>query len=182
MPIGRFVSVGAAALLALILARPAAAQPPAGAGEGWQGEFEHAAQQLTQLAEAIPAEKFTWRPGPGVRSIAEVYMHIAIGNYLLLGQAGVKTPVDLSKMGKDPEKSITTKADVIKFLKGSFDMVRASYPSVDRTKKVQFFGRDVTAEGVLLRLLVHNHEHMGQSIAYARMNGVVPPWSKASGQ
>ena len=178
----RIRHIMAAAVAALLIARGAAAQAPSGAGEGWQGEFEHAARQISELAEAVPAEKYSWRPGPGVRSVAEVYMHIAIGNYFLLGQAGVKPSVDLAKMGKDPEKSITAKADVIKFLKGSFDAVRSGAPTVDRTKKVQFFGKETTADGVLLRLLVHNHEHMGQSIAYARMNGVVPPWSKGTGQ
>jgi hypothetical protein len=66
---------------------------------------------------------------------------------------------------------------VITFLKDSFDAVRAAYPSVDQQEKVQIFGIDSTANGVLLRLLVHNHEHMGQAIAYARMNGIAPPWS-----
>ena len=178
----RFVPVAAAAFAAMLLARTAPAQIPAGVGEGWLGEFDHAARQLTDLAEATPAEKYSWRPGPGVRSIAEVYMHIAIGNHFLLGQAGVKPAVDLSKMGKDPEKSLTAKADVIKFLKESFDAVRSAYPSLERPRKVKLFGKDTTVEGVLMRLLVHNHEHMGQSIAYARMNGVVPPWSKGTSQ
>ena len=74
--------------MALALASPVTAQPPARAGQGWLGEFEHASRQLLQLAEAIPAEKFAWRPAPGVRSISELYMHVAIGNYLLLGLAG----------------------------------------------------------------------------------------------
>jgi hypothetical protein len=77
-------------LLALTVAWPAAAQVPAGVDEGWLGEFEHAQRQLLQLAEATPRDKFSWRPAPGVRSIAEVYMHIAVANYFLLGQAGIK--------------------------------------------------------------------------------------------
>ena len=182
MTLRRGVNVAAAALLALVLVRAGATQVPPGVGEGWQGEFDHAVRQLTELAEATPADKFSWRPAPGVRSIAEVYMHIGIGNYFLLGQAGVKPTVDLSKMGKDPEKSITAKAEVTKFLKGSFDAVRDRARSLDRAQKVKLFGKDTTVDGVLLRLLVHNHEHMGQSIAYARMNGVVPPWSKGSSQ
>jgi len=181
MTIRWLVNAGAGILMVLMLARPSSAQP-AELGKGWLPEFELAARQLTQLAEATPAEKFSWRPAPGIRSIGEVYMHIALGNYFLLGQAGVKVPVDLSKLPKDPEKSITGKAEVIKFLTTSFDAVRASYPTADRQKKVKFFGQEVAAEGVLLRLLVHNHEHMGQAIAYARMNGIVPPWSAGGGQ
>jgi uncharacterized damage-inducible protein DinB len=164
-------------VLVLGLSRPAAAQVPPGVGEGWLGEFDHASRQLLQLAEATPAEKFSWRPAAGVRSIGEVYMHIAIANQFLLSQAGSTPTVDLSKLGKEPEKSITEKAGIIKFLKESADAVRTAYQSADREKKVQLFKKDVTAGDVFTRILVHNHEHMGQAIAYARMNGVVPPWT-----
>lgn len=166
-------------VLVLGLSRPAAAQVPPGVGEGWLGEFDHATRQLLQLAEATPTEKFSWRPAAGVRSIGEVYMHIAIANQFLLSQAGSTPTVDLSKLGKEPEKSITEKAGIIKFLKESADAVRTAYQSADREKKVQLFKKDVTAGDVFTRILVHNHEHMGQAIAYARMNGVVPPWTAA---
>ena len=180
MRIRRLVQPGLALAIGLTCATAAAAQP-AGAGQGWLGEFEHASQQLLQLAEAIPPDKFAWRPAPGVRSVSELYMHIAIGNYFLLGQAGVKPPFDRAKLGKEPEKSITGKAAVTKFLTDSFDAVRTSFPTVDKQQAVTFFGKATTGDGILLRLLVHNHEHMGQAIAYARMMGVAPPWSKAGG-
>jgi uncharacterized damage-inducible protein DinB len=166
--------------MALAVATAGAAQPAA-PGHGWLGEFNHSSSQLQQLANAIPAEKFAWRPAPGVRSISEVYMHIAVGNYLLLERAGIKAPVDLATLGKEPEKSLTDKADVTKFLKDSFDAVRAGYPPADKDKVVKWFVGDTTVDGVLLRLLLHNHEHMGQAIAYARMIGVAPPWSKSGG-
>jgi hypothetical protein len=83
----------------------------------------------------------------------------------------------MSKLGKDPEKSVTAKADVIRLLRGSLEAVAAAYKTADRQKKVQIFKREAIADGVFLRILLHNNEHMGQSIAYARMNGVVPPWS-----
>jgi uncharacterized damage-inducible protein DinB len=167
-------------VLALSLAGGVRAQQvPPGIFEGWMGEFDHAARQLLALAEAIPADKFGWRPADGVRSIAEVYMHVAVGNHLLLRQAGVEPVVDLAKLGPDPEKGITDKAGVIEFLDGSFDAVRAGVPSADPERKTRPFGiKDSTASKVFLRLLVHNHEHMGQAIAYARMNGVAPPWSQ----
>ena len=158
---GRFlVNAGLGMVAALTMAATVDAQP-AGAGQGWLGEFDHASRQLLQLAEATPAEKFAWRPAPGVRSTSELYMHTAIGNYFLLGQAGVKTPLDLATLGKEPEKSLTSKADVTKFLKDSFDAVRASYQTADKQKAVTFFGKDTTVDSILLRLLVHNHEHMG---------------------
>lgn len=168
-------------VIGLMLPQGAAGQPPAGVAEGWSGEFEHAARQLSQLADAIPAEKYSWRPAAGVRSVSEVYMHVALANYNLLNLAGVKTSVDISKMGKEPEKSLTAKNDVIEFLKGSFDEVRKNAPTLDRKKPAKFFGKEVTVDGLLHRILVHNHEHMGQLIAYARMNGVVPPWSASGG-
>jgi uncharacterized damage-inducible protein DinB len=171
-------AIGAA--LALMVAQTAAAQIPPGVGEGWLGELDHASRQLLQLAQAIPAEKYSWRPAPGVRSVSEVFMHLAIANHFLLSQAGVASGFDLKTLGKEPEKSKTEKADVIAFLKASFEPLRTNYPTVDKQKKVMLFGKKVTAEDVFTRVLVHNHEHMGQMIAYARMNGVVPPWSKGS--
>lgn len=157
------------------LAMPAAAQAPE-LGQGWMPEFTMASRQILALAEATPEEKFSWRPAPGVRSIGEVYVHLAVGNLWLLSQTGVK--VDLSRVPKAPEKAITSKADVLTWLREGFDAVKQAYPSADRQAKVTFLGRETTAEQVFLRILVHNHEHMGQAIAYSRMNGIVPPWSK----
>lgn len=159
------------------LAGVAAAQVPPGVAEGWLGEFDHASRQLVQLAEATPAEKFAWRPAEGVRSIAEVYMHIAVANHLLLSRTGLGPAFDFSKLGKSPEKGITDKPGVIAFLKESQEAVRAAHKSADHAKRTKLFNKDVTAGDVFLRILVHNHEHMGQSIAYARVNGIVPPWS-----
>ena len=163
--------------LPLVWHTTAAQTIPPELGQGWLPEFTLTSRQLLQLAEATPAEKFAWRPAPGVRSISEVYMHIAAGNLFLLEQAGVKAP-DLPKLPKDPEKTVTAKADVIQWLRTSQDAVKSAYQTADRQKHVQFFGKDALADGVFLRILVHNNEHMGQSIAYARMNGIVPPWSR----
>jgi len=161
--------------LGALVQRPRAQAPEL--AQGYAPELALTSRQLLQLAEATPAEKFSWRPAAGVRSISEVYMHLALGNYFLLEQAGVKTGFDMSKLGKDPEKSVTAKADVIRLLRGSLEAVAGAYKTADRQKKVQIFKREAVADGVFLRILLHNNEHMGQSIAYARMNGVVPPWS-----
>jgi uncharacterized damage-inducible protein DinB len=156
---------------------------PDGLGRGWVGEFEHAARQLVALAEATPAEKFSFRPAPGVRSTSEVYMHVAVNNYRLLAQAGVK-PGGAHWPDRIPagvEEKVTAKADVVRWLKDSLAAVRASHGAVDGRRTVEFLGAEVPAAHVLLRLLLHNHEHMGQAIAYARMSGVTPPWSAAPG-
>ena len=84
----------------------------------------------------------------------------------------------LSKVTAETEKKVTAKAEVIQWLKGSQDLVRASYPKADMQKKIKFLGKDTTIEAVYLRCVIHSNEHMGQSIAYARMNGIVPPWSE----
>jgi uncharacterized damage-inducible protein DinB len=167
--------------LALSMALTLSQGMPQGIGSGWTGELEHAANQLIALAEATPEEQFAFRPAPGVRSTREVYLHVAWTNYWLLAQAGAKTggahwpneiPADLEKKALD-------KAEILKWLKDSFAAVLAAQGSFDATKVVSFAGRNVPASSVMLRLLVHNHEHMGQVIAYARMSGVIPPWSRS---
>jgi uncharacterized damage-inducible protein DinB len=173
----RAIVVRLTAAFGLLTLLALAQNVPPGIGTGWIGEFDHASRQLNALAEAIPAEKFSWRPAPGVRSVSEVYMHIAVANYFLLGQAGVTLPPEI-RITQETERIVTAKPAVIKWLKDSQDLVRQNYAKLDRQKKVKFFGNDTTSDGVLLRLLVHNHEHMGQSIAYARTIGVKPPWSE----
>ena len=167
----------AAWAFAIVWQNASAQSVPPELGQGWGPEFTLTSRQLLQLADATPADKFGWRPAPGVRSISEVYMHLAAGNLWLLQQAGT-TPPELAKLPKDPEKSVSAKADVIEWLRTSQEAVQKAYQSADRQKHVQFFGKDAVADGVFLRILLHNNEHMGQSIAYARMNGIVPPWSK----
>src|SRR5581483_11905331 len=85
-------------------------------GKGWIPEFNHASNQLNALANATPADKFGWRPAPGVRSVAEVYMHVAVGNYFLLGQAGVKISPEAAAVMNAGEKAVSAKADVMKCL------------------------------------------------------------------
>ena len=151
---------------------------PEGVGQGYDPEWKHASSQLIALAEATPAEKFAWRPAPGVRSTSEVYMHLAIANFYYLSLLGQKMPAEI-KQGF--EKSVTAKADVISWLKRSLDAVQTAHAAEkpkDLERKVTMFKRETTAEGVYLRAIIHTNEHMGQAIAYARMSGVTPPWSK----
>ena len=169
---------GIAFVLTLCAASASAQNAPPELGQGWLPEFTLTSRYLLQLAEATPAEKFAWRPAPGVRSISEVYMHLAIGNFYLLEQAGVKGAFDRAKLPKAPEKSVTAKADVIRWLRDSLEAVSKGYQAADRQQNVKFFGKEALSDWVFLRILVHNNEHMGQSIAYARMNGVTPPWSQ----
>lgn len=160
-----------------LMAVAAFGAPGAELGQGWVAELDLAARQTVALAEAIPAEKYGWRPGAGVRSVSEVLMHVAYSNYWLTAQAGGKIPDDTPSIPPDLEKRVTAKADVVRWLRNSFAVARQAYQVTDRTKKVRFLGKETTSDGVFLRILVHDHEHMGQAVAYARMLGVAPPWS-----
>jgi uncharacterized damage-inducible protein DinB len=170
----------AMALLSLAVCAPrlSAQDPLDGLWQGYDGEWRHVSQELTALAVATPADKFSWRPAPGVRSTSEVYMHIVTTNFYLLSVTGPKMPPDLKD---DSEKTVTSKAEVIRWLKRSLDAVKQAH--LDETPKdlartVRIYNRDATVDGMYLRIIVHANEHEGQLIAYARMTGVVPPWSK----
>ncbi len=152
--------------------------PLEGLWQGYDGEWGHVSRQLVALADAIPAEKFAWRPAPGVRSTSEVFMHIALANLYLLSVTGPKLPAGFSE---NLEKTVTAKPEVIDWLKRSLEAVKNAHTGITSAElqhKVKVFGRDATVDGMYLRILVHANEHMGQLVAYARMNGIVPPWSQ----
>jgi uncharacterized damage-inducible protein DinB len=166
--------------LAFAQQAPAKAASPSVNGKGFRAEFlsdlDEVQDKITKLAAAVPAEKYAWRPADGVRSISEVYMHIAGGNYFLATFVNVQPP---STMPKDIEK-IGDKKTVQAELQKSFDHIRTivkNTPEGDFDKQVTLFGKPTTERAVFSTILNHLHEHLGQSIAYARMNGVVPPWS-----
>lgn len=144
-------------------------------------QLDDAVNKLVQLAEAIPQDKYSWRPGEGVRSVSEVLMHVVGGNYYLPTFAGVEAPAGLSR---DMETTVTEKAEVIDALKRSAEHVRTSLRAAqpaDLDKPAKMFGRDTTCRNVYLTTVMHAHEHLGQLIAYARTNSVVPPWSASAG-
>ncbi|NUM80111.1 DinB family protein [bacterium] len=140
------------------------------------GQFQFAGGRVMELAKAIPAEKYSWRPAEGVRSIGEVIMHVAGGNYYLLGMAGIKG----KELAKDYEKE-TNKEKILAELKESMDWAKESVMKMsdsDLETKVKIFGgQESTKRNVLMIVVGHHHEHLGQLIAYARMNGITPPWS-----
>jgi uncharacterized damage-inducible protein DinB len=157
-----------------------AAEPPEGLWQGYDGEWGHVSRQLVALAEATPADKFAWRPAPGVRSMSEVYMHIVLANFYLLSVTGPKMPPEIKSI--EFEKTVTAKPDVIAWLKRSLDAVKTAHAGIkpeELQRKVKIESRDATVDGMYLRIIVHANEHMGQLVAYARMNGIVPPWSKS---
>jgi uncharacterized damage-inducible protein DinB len=159
-------------------ATPLHPDPMDGLWQGYDGEWRHVSNQLIALAEATPADNFAWRPAPGVRSTSEIYMHIVTANFYLLSVTGPAMPTDLKE---DAEKTVTSKPEVIAWLKRSLEAVRKAHAAetpADLARRVRVEGRDSTVDAMYLRIIIHDNEHMGQLVAYARMTGVVPPWSK----
>ena len=135
--------------------------------------------KFNRLAEAIPAEKYTWRPAADVRSFAEVFLHVSAANYNLYKLVGTPPPAGLDI--KSLEKSTTDKAKAIVTLKDSFAHARkaiTAMPDSDLDKSMDWFGGKNTERGILLFIVRHGAEHLGQSIAYARVVGIVPPWTE----
>jgi len=135
-------------------------------------------KKFVDLATAIPAEKFNWRPAEGVRSIGEVYLHISQANYGFMGLLGANPPINFKT--KDFEKSTTDKTKIIEQINQSFDFVKAQVSKMsnaDFSKALKELGPDANDGDVIYLLVTHAHEHLGQSIAYAREVGVVPPWT-----
>jgi len=181
------------ACLILVSASPAAfAQAPAPTGAapatGPRAEalriIQDAETKLTRLGEAIPAEKYTWRPSKDVRSVSEVLLHVAGGNYFITKRIGAEPPAGLDPQSFD--KSTTDKAKVLEWVKKSFEHVKQAagkLTDADMEKTAPWFGnRQATYREILFVLGAHDHEHLGQTIAYARMVGVTPPWTEEQQQ
>jgi uncharacterized damage-inducible protein DinB len=135
--------------------------------------------EFTRLAQAIPAEKYSWRPAPGVRSVAEVLLHAAAANYNMYKSVGMPSPAGLDVAGL--ETSTTDKAKIIGTLIDSYAHARkaiTNLPDADLEKTMDWSGGKITERGVLLFIVPHIAEHLGQLIAYARFLGVVPPWTE----
>jgi uncharacterized damage-inducible protein DinB len=153
---------------------------PAAAPSGIQADIvkslADAEKEVVALAEATPQEKYSWRPMEGVRSTSEVFMHIARGNFSYAMFLGVPKSPEINSL--DFEK-VTDKAQVVDILKKSFAQMKQAVTNAgDLSKTVKVFGgREMTVSALILLSATHAHEHLGQSIAYARTNHIVPPWT-----
>jgi len=153
------------------------AAPASGFRAEYLKQLTDVEKKVVDLAQAMPQEKYTWRPAEGVRSVSEVFVHIGGSNFLLPVALGLKAPEGFSS---DMEKTITEKRKVVEVLKQSFQHLREAVlntSDADLDKPAKFFGTETTVRDVFFQIANHIHEHLGQSIAYARMNGVVPPWT-----
>ena len=164
-------------------AAPAAAGAPTGVRKELIQQVEDAERKLLALAEAVPQAKYAWRPAEGVRSIGEVFVHVAGANLMIPGVAGVPAATGIT-LARDAEKTMTDQAQIVNALRQSFAHVKqaiAAMPDADLDAPVTLFGQPTTKRGVFVLIATHAHEHLGQSIAYARMNGIAPPWSAGGG-
>ncbi len=133
--------------------------------------------RITSLAEAIPENKYSWRPSEGVRSTGEQLVHTLTAAYGIPAMMGAEMP---SEINWELEKTLTKKEDILKHLKGSFESAAnflKSYDTANYEKIVKAPFGEFTQRAMILILNNHYHEHLGQLIAYARSNNVVPPWS-----
>ena len=140
--------------------------------------FQRSSYKISELARVMPADKFSWAPGEGVMEVGEVYMHIARYNFMYLDQnLGIAPP---NAFDYADIESIRDKEKVREIHEMSVRHVMEQVGALTEAKlagETELYGRTVQGWAVLLQLVSHMNEHVGQSVSYARMNGIVPPWS-----
>jgi uncharacterized damage-inducible protein DinB len=162
------------------LAQDKMMEQPTGVRGSFLKQSKHVEDQFVSLAQAIPQKDYTWRPMKGVRSVSEAFLHAAVGNYVMLRTLGDKLPegVDLKTL----QTSTTKKDQIVEAMKKSFTAINdciVKIPESEYGNHVNFFGMDMTKLDMIFLAATHQHETLGQAIAYARTNHVVPPWTAA---
>jgi uncharacterized damage-inducible protein DinB len=188
MQTGFLRHIGAAAALSafLLIPAPALAQDAGALKAQYQKDTEAVAKKILDLSEAMGTETYEWRPMEGVRTVSEVFMLIAAEFYLIPPTWGA-APADGVPTGNTAFGTLTKisdKAQVVDHVKKSaayFARSLEQMPAAKLGEKIQFFGQERTVQEALFLIVGDMHEHLGQGIAYARMNKVVPPWSVRSG-
>ena len=141
-------------------------------------DLETVQKKFVDLANAVPAGKFGWKPSADTRSFAEVLMHVAGERYQILGLMGAKAPDEFDV--KTFEKSTAQKAEIIAELDKTWEFTKQTIggmSNADFAKPLPKLGPQANAGDVVYILVADAHEHLGQAITYARVNGVVPPWT-----
>ena len=166
-------ALNALAILAAVTSIPSQAQPAQTVQAALSKEAGTLSDKFTGMARVM-AGKYDWKPGQGVRSVGEVFNLMVTENGILArtltGATGGRRPEPIA----DPERL----QEAIKTSYANLQQTIAGLSDADLKAPVKLFGRDMTKEGAIRYLFADQHEHLGQSIAYARSNGVVPPWSK----
>ncbi len=140
--------------------------------------FDMSMRKVVALAQAMPESAYRWKPEPAAMEVGQVFAHIANYNFgYLSGNMGVTLPAGIKR---DTLEAMRNKAQVVALLTRSMEYVKqsvAAMPAEQMEKQTQLYGRTVPQWAVLMQLVAHMNEHLGQSIAYARANKIVPPWS-----
>lgn len=148
------------------------------------GTISYASGKIMQLAETLPADKYEWAPAEDVRSFADVFAHIASANYFFASKLGATIPEGINM--QTLEQDLKTKEEIVAALKESYqlaDQAVKNAKDADLAKKVEYpFPGEFTNMTSILIILSHSNEHLGQLIAYARMNDITPPWSMQGGE
>ena len=145
-------------------------------------DYETMSSKFSELAEAMDSDMYGWQPMADVRTVSEVFMLIVAENYLMPSSWGATAPSGVTVSGAMFEEmaTITDKDEVLAHLEQSFDYVISAMGDITdarMSETIQFFGQETTVQGALFFVVIDMHEHLGQAIAYARTNNVVPPWS-----
>jgi uncharacterized damage-inducible protein DinB len=159
--------------LALALMVPLAQAQPAGLQAAFGKDAGTLSDKFAGLARVMSG-KYDWKPGQGVRSVGDVFNLIVKENGMLAGVLSGTPSTAQSAPITDPEKL----QEALKTSYASLQKAIAGLSDNDLQAPVKLFGRDMTKQAALFLILNDQHEHLGQSIAYARTNGVIPPWSK----
>ena len=151
------------------------------------GQIEFVQGRITQLANAVPQSAYEWRPAEDVRSVSEIYLHAAFANYICVTVSGGTVPkevgfeMDFSKANAWDTQS-TDKTVILEKINESFVILKERIGILteeDLNREVEVFGMKMSTRNFIITMIAHAHEHLGQSVAYARINNVTPPWSKS---
>ncbi|WP_236974616.1 DinB family protein [Membranihabitans maritimus] len=142
--------------------------------------LQFTSNKVIQLSEAIPADTYNWAPEEGVRTFAQIFAHIISANYFFGSKLGAEVPSEIDMQSL--EKNLDTKEEIQKALQGSYDFIFNAIketPYEVLSDKVEYpFPGEYTNMSSILISMSHSNEHLGQLIAYSRMNGITPPWSE----
>ncbi|MGE0813195.1 MAG: DinB family protein [Vicinamibacterales bacterium] len=182
---GRLLVLGTLVAVASIAARAQA--PRAGVMGDLLADVDAVERKVVGLANAMPEASYAWRPMPGVRSVGEALTHVAADNYFMPAALGVAAPAATGISGTNYdtveafEKKTRSRTEIIAELERSFaflkDAMRGT-PDAKLDTTMKLFGQEARVGTTWVMTVTHLHEHLGQLIAYARSNKVVPPWSK----
>ena len=159
--------------------------------ESLSSNLEAVSRKIVALAEAIPADQYSWSPTPEVRSVSELFMHVVGGNFQLPVDLGAPAPAGIEigdqsvwfykQQRRQWESDFVEKEEVVDLLARSFEYAISAIPSItDLDETASTWGFPESKRDYLLLLMSHAHEHLGQSITYTRELGITPPWSQTA--